>query len=477
MLSRTKFFFANWNLIQRFNVVGLIIMILGTLVISRWVSNRIEISIINESAFTTALYLDSFVTPNLQELDYSVTLTPEHFETLNSLLKDTDLGRQVVAIKVWDKNGEILFSNTPSLIGRVFPGAEDLARAWKGGVVSQISELDEDENFVERNQFERLLEIYIPVRLNGTHKVIAVAEFYQEADVLEAEIAKAQRQSWLAVGTGMGLVYLWLVGFFGWTRSRLSRQETALKNQVAQLTEVLSQNTELDKRVLRATANVATLNERLLRRISFDLTSGPTQEIELALSQLDLAVGENNTCRLVNVNSKCNENLPIVRTSLQSALQEMQAIASGLGLPQLDNVTLANVFMSVVHSHEIRTGTTVNLTLVDLPDQVVSSLKITAYRIVQEALNNAYRHAGGVGQAVQVAFQENELQIEISDRGPGFDRVQFAVGDEHLGLAGMRERVESLGGVFSIESKINMGTKISARLLLQNTDLLSVSNL
>lgn len=470
MFTSIANFLAKWNLVQRFNMTGFLIMILGTAVIGRWVSERIKASIINESAATTALYLDSFVTPNLQDLDRSDSLTLEQFETLSDLLQGTDLGRQIAAIKVWDKNGQILYSNSPSMIGRVFPGAEDLETAWDGRVVAKISNLDEDENVEEKRLYTKLLEIYIPVRLNGTHKVIAVAEFYQKVDALEAEIASAQRQSWLAVSTGMGLVYLWLVGFFRWTRNRLWQQEVALKNQVAQLNEVLSQNAELDRRVRRATANAATLNERLLRRISAEIIDGPAQEIGLAMLHLNHAISENQVCRAINRNSKCNENLPIVHISLQAALQEMQIIATGLGLPQLDGVSLAEVLTSAVQTHELRTRTTVAFQLMDkLPDQVPMPIKITAYRIVQEALNNAYRHAGGIGQAVQVSFKTNGLQIEVSDQGPGFDITQPVIGNEHIGLAGMRERVESLGGIFSVESQIEHGTKINVCLFLQST--------
>ena len=450
-------------------------MLLGTIVIGSWVGRQIKTGIIHESAATTALYLDSFVTPNLQELDQSDAITAEHFETLNDLLKNTEIGRQVVAIKVWDKNGQILFSNSPSIVGRTFTGTEDLDLAWQGKIVAQISDLQEDENLEERRSNTRLLEIYVPVRLNATHKIIAVAEFYQNLDELEVELVQAQQKSWFAVGAGMLGVYLWLVGFFSWTRNRIKAHETALNNQVAQLTEVLSYNDELDQRIRRAVANAATLNERILHRISDDLTSGPVQEINLALSQLEHIMTESETCRLNNPNSQCNENLPIIKTSLQASVQEISAIADGLGLPQLEGMKLRDVFQNVVQTHELYSGTRVSLSLSgNFPDQTTLPIKIAAYRIVQEALTNACRHANGVGQDVKVNFDGNELQIEISDQGPGFDPVISIAKDGHLGLVGMQERIKSLGGQFLIESKINHGSKIMVRLFLQNDDLTAI---
>lgn len=178
--------------------MGIGIAILGTLMIGWWVGEEIKASIINESAAATALYLDSFITPHLQELSQSASLPPQDAAVLDTLLDKTELGRQIVALKVWDKNGKILYSNNPALIGSTFPETEELALAWQGRVIAAISDLREAENAEERRFYDHLLEIHVPIRLNGTHQVIAIAEFYQRPDAIEAEIALAQRQSWLA---------------------------------------------------------------------------------------------------------------------------------------------------------------------------------------------------------------------------------------------------------------------------------------
>ena len=86
------------------------------------------------------------------------------------------------------------------------------------------------------------------------------------------------------------------------------------------------------------------------------------------------------------------------------------------------------------------------------------------------ALNNAYRHAGGRGQQVRVRSDAAQLSIEVIDQGPGFDIQQLANLANHFGLAGMRERVKSLGGSFAVESEINRGTKVTARLPLSTDE-------
>jgi signal transduction histidine kinase len=467
MPTRVTEFIKRWSLIRRFTIVSFMIMISGMAGIGWWVGEQIKIGVIEESAVTAALYMDSFISPNLQELSHLTTLSPERIAILNGLLRETDLGQRIVAFKVWDEQGHVLYSKGPSLFSDVFPNSADQARVWRGEVVAKIDNSFAERRLEEQKFNSRLLQIYSPVRRSGTNQVIAVAEFYQKVNTLEADITTAQRRSWLVVGTIMTALYLLLVGFVRWADNTIGRQKAELTRQVAKLTELLAQNDELHQRVQRAAANATALNESLLRRISADLHDGPTQELGVALLRLDRVVGQNETCRLINPNFKCHDQLPIIQASLQQALQEMRIIAAGFGLPQLDNLTIAELLKRVVRSHEQRTGTKVNLDFDKLPDQTDLPIKITIYRIIQEALNNAHRHAAGIGQQVLVSNEANHLHIVVSDQGPGFDVTEPIDWEKHLGLLGMRERVESLGGFFRIESESNRGTKVIARLSLQ----------
>ena len=80
---------------------------------------------------------------------------------------------------------------------------------------------------------------------------------------------------------------------------------------------------------------------------------------------------------------------------------------------------------------------------------------ISAYRIVQEALSNIVKHARAATAMVQVARRGETLSITVSDDGTGFDPARTAAG---VGLAGMRERVQALGGSFAMDSA--SGTRI-----------------
>lgn len=456
------------SLAQQFMLASLLILIMGMVGIGWWVGRQIEAGVVHRTAATTALYVDSFVAPNVQELAQSDTLTPEHRANLNWLLRDTSLGQEIGAFKLWDADGRILYSDDPALIGRVFPVQGGLARAWRGEVAARISDLDELENQRERVEQAQLLELYSPVRLTGTNQIIAVAEFYHTVDDLQRSMDAAQLRSWLIVGSATLAMYLLLAGFVQRMSDTIARQQVALNEQIARLAELLAQNEQLHERVRRAAVRTTALNERFLRRISAELHDGPVQDLGLALLRLDRVAADLDRPGLTGPQDEQQRSqLDQVQESMRHALQEIRAIASGLGLPQLHDLSLLETLARAVRAHERRTSTSVTLLHQGLPEQASLSVKITLYRMVQEALTNAYRHAGGQGQQVRVSADAGELSIQVTDCGPGFDATQIADWNQHLGLAGMRERVESLGGQFWIESAQGQGTTVIGRLSLQ----------
>ena len=129
------------------------------------------------------------------------------------------------------------------------------------------------------------------------------------------------------------------------------------------------------------------------------------QELGAALLRMDRVIGQDQASQ---------ENLPAIQTSLQNAIQEVRALASGLGLPQLEGLSLAELLEQVVNSHEHRTGSQVSLSTSGLPEQADLSVKITLYRIVQESVANIVRHANASSVVVEINNGEN-LLIAISN--------------------------------------------------------------
>lgn len=458
---------APWNwlvrlsLARRFMLASLVILVSGMLGIGIWVSRRIESGVINRSSATTALFVDSFVAPHLQELSERDTISRESAGKLDWELFNTALGDEIAAFRVWNHNGVEVYSMQPELAGLQAPIEGDFQAAWDGEVTAKTTTLNALESRLGQRSGSRLLRIYTPIRRRGTDQVIAVVEFYQPTEDLEDQLTSASRRSWLIVGGITVLMYLLLAGFVQRASETIARQQRALGFQVNRLRDVLEQNELLHERVSRAAARTTALNERFLRRFSAELHDGPAQDLSLALLKLDnVAVA----CADVAGSGGCVNDLETIQQTVLRALQEVRSTSAGLLLPQLNSLSLTATVRHVVRSHERRTRTAVTLNLAPLPSDVPLAIKIAVYRVIQEALNNAALHAGGAGQRVDVSADDETLAMIVSDTGPGFDAHQSLVSDEHMGLAGMRERVESLGGRLLIESVPGAGTKVIVQL-------------
>jgi signal transduction histidine kinase/PAS domain-containing protein len=92
-----------------------------------------------------------------------------------------------------------------------------------------------------------------------------------------------------------------------------------------------------------------------------------------------------------------------------------------------------------------------------------NDIELDLYRVVQESLSNIRKHAGMVPVEVVLDQTGSALHVEIRDHGAGFEpAATVGTSSEHIGLDGMRERIEGLGGTFTIESTTGRGTRVTA---------------
>jgi signal transduction histidine kinase len=230
------------------------------------------------------------------------------------------------------------------------------------------------------------------------------------------------------------------------------------------LLTLVERNTQLDVKVRGAAAQTTAINERYLRRISSDLHDGPGQDLGFALMRLD-SIARSHECAPASADSSCNlrGELDTVRSGLESGLADLRAISAGLRLPDISKLSNYDIAARAVRDYERKAGASVILTTEGYAGETALPVKITLYRLLQESLANGFRHAGGVDQRVRLSQAEDYLSVEIADGGPGFDPVKASTSGG-IGLAGMRERVRALGGLFELHATPGQGTVINATL-------------
>lgn len=252
----------------------------------------------------------------------------------------------------------------------------------------------------------------------------------------------------------------------------IEQQKQTLQEKVTELHQLLEQNEALRHRLVLAAKRNTTLNERSLRRLSAELHDGPAQDLGFALIKLESGEIDATASRLpTKQREKYSKELETIHSSIARALNEMRAIAGGMCLPELEHLSLGETIKRSARSHQRRTQSDVAVQLEETLENVALPVKITLYRIVQESLMNAFKHGGGKGQSVKLFLHEEHLQLEVKDEGQGFVLADRLENNTRLGLVGMRERVESLGGKFWIDTEVNRGTTVHVMLSLQGSSL------
>ncbi|RXT20904.1 histidine kinase [Rhizobium leguminosarum] len=438
-----------WNarsLASQFFIAGGLISIAAMFVVGFFVSHLIEETVIHNSGAATALYVDSVIAPLLPDMQTESLLDEASAQALDETLGQGALGKRLVSFKLWRSDGTILYSNEKELVGRKFVVSDKLQRAFAGSLVARYEIASDPESDKERALGKPLMEIYNPVLQPWSGQAVAVLEFYETAEGLGDSLAHARLRSWGAVAALTATFFLVLsVLVFRGSRT-IEAQRKDLKERVTELSALLAENRGLQRRLQRASQRAAALNETYLRSIGADLHDGPAQHIAYASLRLDSDL-------LINASTQPEareKELAWIRSSLAEAMTEIRNICSGLVLPQIEKSSITEIVTRVVEAHQHKTESHVETIVDEDGPELPPAVKICIYRFIQEALNNAYRHGGGVQQAVRAVSRDGHVCVEVSDHGDGFDPTE--VRPTSLGLVGLRERVDSLGGSFDIKT-------------------------
>ena len=449
---------------------GFAVLLVGTLVLGTGLSVMSENRVIQHEGELYALYVDSVLSDHAQALASGGLLSDSDMLALDKLLHGTRLGERVVGFKLWSRDGRVLYSTDLTQIGLQSQIRPALAAAFRGETQSRMFTQKDEEPGLRGAHGSELVEIYAPVHVPKTGTIPTVAELRQTSNALAQDVGTARLQSWMVVIAAATVMYLLLAVLITRASNPMATQKRQLEEKVSRLTNLLTEKEQIHERVARAAGGTTARNERLLHRIAVDLHDGPVQGIALAAMRLETLAEVCNTCSsAIGAKSPVAEEFRRLQEALNSAQQDVRSLSKGLHLPNIEELSLADVARRVIRDYKRSSGVDVELTTNDVPEDAPLPVKLTLFRLLQESLANGLRHGGAAKQLIALGISDGRLQVSVRDDGKGFD-PQTAQTEGHLGLAGMRERVELLGGTFYVWSAVGQGTVVRADIPLTSSE-------
>jgi signal transduction histidine kinase len=393
-------------------------------------ASYIEQVFAQKAAASTALYMDSFVEPLVQELTTEPSLSAKNQDALQRLLSPTSAGKPIVAFRIW-VGDRIVFSSRREIIGKQFAATLSREHAYQGDVVAKFG-VDGDDDAEERALHAPILEIYAPIRRTGTSQIIALAETSELAIELEREIRAAQYTGYAAVAsTALGV--LWLLF---WVTD-------ALRDRIGELARQTAKDAQFTKRVCSANTRVFELNERNLQRLSKDLQAGPLQQVSYALLRLD-AIRE--------ARDRPDE-VEDITNALKKSVNQIRSVAARLAPSRVNNLSPTEVIETAASLHQLRSSANVTCELGELPEDAPSALKTCLYQFILEGLKNLSEFGDAGRLRLAAAPEPGMLVVDLVSND--VRAMSGATRDLEKSSEDLRYQIEALGGMLCVRYGAN----------------------
>lgn len=241
-------------------------------------------------------------------------------------------------------------------------------------------------------------------------------------------------------------------------RTALMDREVARSRELADLVAALK---EKEEALAQTVEKLIFAQEQERRIVAYDVHDGLAQLIVSAKQHLD-------TCEDLwkSDPARAEQELDLGLDRLERAVVEVRRLLTALRPSLVDPIGLVPAVRASLDDVAREAGWTVTFTQNLEDERLPASVETSAFRIVQEALANALKHARTTRVEVDLRKEGDALFVTVSDRGVGFQGAPGETPGRGLGLLSMRERARLLGGDCVIESAPERGTQVRVRLPL-----------
>lgn len=210
----------------------------------------------------------------------------------------------------------------------------------------------------------------------------------------------------------------------------------------------------------RLSARLVDAQEAERRKLARELHDEVGQALTAVKMDIGIALRSDNRLRAKSALEEASE---LTETTLRGVRDLSQVLHPSM----LDDFGLPTTLATYLRKFSQRTGICAHLAET-IDARLVTPIEVCIYRIVQEALSNVVQHSGASACAVSLSAESGLMTLVVEDDGRGIGPFPRPVdARQGLGLIGMRERAQALGGTFLIEDAATGGTRISVTLPLQ----------
>ena len=430
-------------------VAGILVVLAAVTIGGSLAARRLaEREAVNDAAQIADVLAETVIQPELSDALFAGS--PAALRRFDQLVRDRVLGDNVVRVKIWSPEGKVIYSDQPELVGRTFPlEAEEREVLTEPRTVAEISDLDRAENSLDREIGDKLVEVYRPVWTTTGQE--ALFEIYAPYD----QVGQRTGQLWR--------------GFAGVTLSSLLLFVVLVAPLVWHLLSRVRRS-QRQRELLLQRAVDASDAER--RRIAATLHDGPVQDLAATSFVIAGATAHAESAGRTRLAEELHQVAGSVRTSIR-ALRSL--------LVDIYPPSLAQAGLPVALTDLAQTVRAPGLTVVVQPVQDAElglrpDQERLVYRVAQETLRNAAKHATPCTVHVSLRREGADVVLDVVDDGRGFDPTATLADPEHghFGLQLLAELAATGGATLQVASAPGQGTHWGAagapRLVLRRGD-------
>jgi signal transduction histidine kinase len=472
-MSRTR----DPRLVSRFALSSLVAFVAVGAVLAVAVSRELRQRYEELANFHAAFVVNSILRYELrpEDLDAPLPVDGARYKEILRFVHARILDPPVVRIKVLREDGTILFSDEPRLVGMSLERDEDVKEAFAGELLSEISDLTEEENIYERSLAAKLFESYVPLYIGsgGKESADAVVELYQDYAGIQDQIDRLFTTIAISLLIGLSALYVLLLPISRRVARRLSDQNRQLEEQAEQLQEAIDKEQH----------TVSELRE--LNRLKDEFVAVASHEVRTPLTSI---IGYAKTLQRPEFSDDAAAREEFLQAIERQGGRLSRLVENLLTTSQMEydqtRLSLSTVsFASVVRDVLAGLGPKAERVRLDLPAQLplMSTDRQRLELVVMNLLDNALKFSPDRTRCELGARQQDgSVVFWVRDWGIGipadqveriFERfyqvdstITRRFGGVGLGLSLVKELSASLGGTVVVTSEVGGGSTFTVTL-------------